>query len=136
MLSMRQLAWPEAGVLQQRPQVLQSVRADEWLSGHVHESARPGVKHPQRDIDASGTVLRGQTTADNGQGMTDPYVVDPDLSAEPRVPAIANYSRLGTMGVPLLVCTTPSGHILHWTRRPRTSSTSRRCRRSNRQLER
>jgi hypothetical protein len=82
-LSMRQLASPDAGVLQQRPQVLQSVRADEWLSGHVHESARPGVKHPQRDIDASGTELRGQTTADNGLGMTDPYVVDPDCERQP-----------------------------------------------------
>ena len=114
MLSMRQLAWPDAGVPQQRPQGKQSVNADEWLGGHVHEGARPGVEHPQRDVDASGIKIRGQTAADNGFGMTAPRVVDPDLSAKPRVPAIANYPRLGTMGVPLLASTTTAGCTPLW----------------------
>ena len=96
----------------------------------------PGVEHPQRDVDASGIKLRGQTAVDNGFGMTAPLVVDPDLSAKPRMPAIANYSRLGTMGIPLMASTTPCARTRRWTHRPRTSTTSRRCRRCTRQHER
>jgi hypothetical protein len=113
-LSLQQLAWADAGIPQQHPQGLQSVHADEWLGDHVHENARPGVEHPQRNIDTSGIKIRGQTAADNGLGMTEPRVVDPDLSTKPRVPAIANYSRLGTMGVPLLACTTEPDCTRRW----------------------
>jgi hypothetical protein len=96
---------------QQRVQLTQGVDADNGLACQFHEATGAGIEHPQRDLDRPRIEVRRQAAANDVLGLADPREMNPDREAEPRVPAISNLSRLGTMGVPLLGCTTRAAAI-------------------------
>ena len=95
-----------ASVHEQRLQFAQRRHAHNRLVGLVHVAAGPGVEHPHWDLDRMGVEIRRQTTANDTLILERPRAMDPDGATEPRMPAIAHLQRLGTMGVPLLACTT------------------------------
>jgi hypothetical protein len=61
-----------------------------------------------------GTEFRRQCAANDVLSLDNPREMNPNHEAEPRVPAISNLSRLGTMGVPLLACTTAGVRTARW----------------------
>src|SRR3974390_3934793 len=91
---------------QQRAQLTQGLDGDSGFVCQVHEDTGRVIKHPQRDLGGVGTEFRRQCAANNVLRLANPREMNPDHEAEPRVPAISNLSRLGTMGVSLLACTT------------------------------
>jgi hypothetical protein len=52
--------------------------------------------------------------------VIDPRQMNPHRLTEPRVPAVADLSRLGTMGVLLLAYTTADVRTVHWVPEYRT----------------
>ena len=96
---------------QQRAQLTQGLDVDSGFVCQVHEDTGRGIEHPQRDLGGVGTEFRRQCAANNVLRLANPREMNPDHEAEPRVPAISNLSRLGTMGVPLLACTTRAADI-------------------------
>ena len=116
-----------ASIREQRLQFAQRVQAHNRLLGRVHVAADAGVEHPHWDLVRMGVEVRCQTTANELLILEGPRAMDPDGATEPRMPAIAHLQRLGTMGVPLLACTTLEGRISRMTGEPRTWSTSPRC---------
>ena len=93
---------------QQRAQLTQGRDVDSGFVCQVHEDTGRGIEHPQRDLGGAGTELRRQCAANDVLSLANPREMKPNHEAEPRVPGVSNLSRLGTMGVPLLACTTPS----------------------------
>jgi len=93
---------------QQNPQFIKRGCAARRRLGQHHHVTRSAIEHPQRDFDGSRIEIRRQAAAKNGLGMplALPRLMHPHLLAEPRMPSIPDDSRIGTMGVPLLACTT------------------------------
>src|SRR5574337_378872 len=98
---------------EQRVQLAQRLDTDHRLVSHAHEVTNAVIKHPQRNLDGASIELRRQTAANDPLPLTDPRAVHPNQATKPRVPAIADLSRLGTMGVSLLARTTASGATAH-----------------------
>jgi hypothetical protein len=107
---------------EQRLQFAQRLQAHNRLVGRVHVTAGAGVEHPHWDLDRMGVEVRRQTTANEFLIFEGPRAMDPDGATEPRMPAIAHLQRLGTMGVPLLACTTGVAATPRWARARRFSS--------------
>ena len=99
---------------QQRVQLTQGLDADNGLVFQLHEVTGAGIEHPQEDLHRSHIEVWRQAAAHNLLRLADPRQMNPNRQAEPRVPAISNLSRLGTMGVPLLACTTAGVRTAHW----------------------
>ena len=99
---------------QQRAQLTQGLDVDSGFVCQVHEDTGRGIEHPQRDLGGVGTEFRRQCAANDVLSLDNPREMNPNHEAEPRVPAISNLSRLGTMGVPLLGCTTVDVRTVHW----------------------
>lgn len=90
-------------------QFAQRFHAHDRIAGSAHLSANAGVKHPRGDLDRTRVEIRRQTTANERPIFHRPRAVNPYSPTEPRMPAVANFQRLGTMGVLLLACTTRAG---------------------------
>jgi hypothetical protein len=99
---------------QQRVQLAQGLDADDGLVLQLHEVTGAGIEHPQGDLHRSHIEVWRQAAAHNLLRPADPRQMNPNRQAEPRVPAISNLSRLGTMGVPLLACTTVVVRTVRW----------------------
>jgi hypothetical protein len=103
-----------ASLREQRLQFAQRLQAHNRLVGRVHVAAGAGVKHPHWDLDRMGVEVRRQSAANEFLILEGPRAMNPDGATEPRMPAIAHLQRLGTMGVPLLACTTTADFTPHW----------------------
>jgi hypothetical protein len=92
------------GCLQQKLQFTKCLSADHWRAGHRHDATCRGVEHPERDLNRPRIKVRRQATTNErfALPLAAPCLMHPDLLIDPRVPAVPNNPRLGTMGVSLL----------------------------------
>ncbi len=93
---------------QENAQFLQRLGVDDRDISHHDGATRRGVEHPQRNLCRPRIKIWRQAAADNGLAapLALPCLMHPDFSSEPGMPGVKDYSRLGTMGVPLLACIT------------------------------
>jgi hypothetical protein len=89
-------------------QFMKCVSADHRRRGHPHDATRRGIEHPQRNLNRPRIKVRRQATTNERVTLplAAPGLMHPDLLIDPRVPAVPNYPRVGTMGVSLLGSTT------------------------------
>ena len=95
-------------------QFMKCVSADHRRRGHPHDATRRGIEHPQRNLNRPRIKVRRQATTNERVTLplAAPGLMHPDLLIDPRVPAVPNYPRVGTMGVSLLGSITTSAPIV------------------------
>ena len=103
-----------ASMREQRLQFAQRLHAHDRLVGRMHLAAGADVEHPHWDLDRMGVEIRRQTATNDLLILEGLRAVDPDGATEPWMPAIAHLQRIGTMGVPLLACTTIGDCTRRW----------------------
>ena len=120
MLSLRQRRCTATHECKKTLQLNESFDAGHWRCGQWHDATHDGIEHPHWNLYSPSVKVRRQAAPSHRLNFADSGSMDPHLSVEPWMPAVANDSRLGTMGVPLLACTTTTAATAVWAtcRRP------------------
>lgn len=77
---------------------------------HGPGAGRP-VEYPGRNLQPTVRIRTAQATAKNSAVRSLNRRVNADPKTEPRMPWVQQFSKLGSVGVLKLCCTTPSGRI-------------------------
>jgi len=92
------------------------------IGRHTHPGAGRPVKHPGRDLQPAVRIGTAQATAKNYAVRSLDRRVNADPKTKPRMPWVQQFSKLGSVGVLKLCCTTKYAHIRASTISRRTSS--------------
>jgi len=76
---------------------------------HTHPGAGRPVKHPGWNLQPTVRIGTAQATAKNSAVHSLDRRVNADPKTEPRMPLVQQFSKLSSVGVLKLCCTTPSG---------------------------
>src|SRR6266550_2453547 len=77
---------------------------------HTHLGAGRPVKHPGRNLQPTVRIGAAQAAAKNSATRPLDRRVNADPKTKPRMPWVQRFSKLGSVGVLKLCCTTPTDH--------------------------
>src|SRR5262245_14318899 len=81
------------------------------IGRHTHPGAGRPVKHPGRHLQPTVRIGTAQTTAKNSASRSLDCRMNADPQTKPLMPSVQQFSKLGSVGVLKLCCTTRSVHI-------------------------
>src|SRR6266849_1938116 len=116
--------------LQKGLQFCQRVAVHNGWAGEPQVITGGRLKHPGRHFQRSVSALVVEAAPTDGISALGQRLVHHDSPTEPRMPRIADFSSLGTMGVALSTCITTSGGIQRSARSVRRHSNDARTKRA------
>ena len=94
---------------------------------HTHLGAGRPVKHPGRNLQPTVRIGTAQAAAKNSATRPLDRRVNADPKTKPRMPWVQQFSKLGSVGVLKLFCTTAADRIRAFTARHPIKPTSPSC---------
>jgi hypothetical protein len=94
--------------MQKRRKHRERRQVDMGIRRHTHPGAGRPVEHPGWNLQPTVRIRTAQITAKNNAIRPLDRLVNSDLKTKPRMPSVQQFSKLSSVGVLKLCCTTRS----------------------------